>query len=61
MTIKDWKYVKINRVNPLYLFFGKVNRYFEEINGNKYLTLGPNKKSKEKILKIKKCGLTSEI
>ena len=48
MTIKDSKYVKTNRVNPLYLFFGKVNRYFEEVNGNKYLTLGPTKKSKEK-------------
>ena len=35
MTIKDSKYVKINSVNPLYLNFGKVNGYFEEINGNK--------------------------
>ena len=32
MTIKDWKYVKINSVNPLYLIFNKVNGYFEEIN-----------------------------
>ena len=47
--IKDLKYVKINSVNPLYLVFSKVNRYFEEINGNKYLTLGPTKNSKEKI------------
>ena len=35
MTIKDSKCVKINSVNPLYLNFGKVNGYFEEINGNK--------------------------
>ena len=27
-------------VNPLHLFFSKVNGYFQEINGNKYLTLG---------------------
>ena len=27
-------------VNPLHLFFSKVNGYFKEINGNKYLTLG---------------------
>ena len=28
-------------VNPLYLIFGDVNGYFEEINGNKYLMLVP--------------------
>ena len=38
-------------VNPLYLIFGKVNEYFEEINGNKYLTVVPTNKSKEKIKK----------
>ena len=32
VTIKDSKYVKINSVNPLYLFINKVNGYFEEIN-----------------------------
>ena len=45
MTIKDLKYVKVTSVNPLYLIFLKklikVNRYFEETNGNKYLTLVP--------------------
>ena len=49
MTIKNSKYVKINDVNPLYLMLKKMNRYFEEINGNKYLTLVPTYKSKEKI------------
>ena len=29
MTIKDLKCVKINSVNPIYLFFSKVNGYFE--------------------------------
>ena len=43
------KYLKINSVNPLYLIFSKVNGFFEEINGNKYLTLVPINESKEKI------------
>ena len=51
MTIKGWKYVKAKSVNPLYLISNKVNRYFEEINGNKYLTLVPTNESKEKIKK----------
>ena len=51
MTIKDSKYVKINSVIPLYLIINKVNGYFEEINGNKYLTLAPTNESKEKIKK----------
>ena len=51
MTIKDSKYVKINNVNFLHLIFNKVNGYFEEINGNKYLTLVPTNESKEKIKK----------
>ena len=48
VTIKDSKYVKINSVNLLYLIFNKVNEYFEEINGNKYLTLVPTNENKEK-------------
>ena len=51
MIIKDSKYVKINSVNPLYLFFNKVKGYFEEINGNKYLSLVSAIESKEKIKK----------
>ena len=39
--IKDSKYVKIYSVNLLYLIFNKVNLHFEEINGNRYLTLVP--------------------
>ena len=49
VTIKDLKYVKISSVNPLYLIFSKVNRYFREINVNKYLTLVPTNESKEKM------------
>ena len=33
------KYIIIYSVNSLYLIFNKVNGYFEEINGNNYLTL----------------------
>ena len=49
VTIKDLKYVNINSVNLLYFIFSKVNGYFEELNGNKYLTLVPANESKEKI------------
>ena len=44
--IKDLKYVAVNSVNLLYLIFSKVNEYFEEINGNKYLTLLPTNEIK---------------
>ena len=49
VTIKDSKYVKINSVNPLYLMFNKMNGYFEEINGNKYLTVVAANDSKDRI------------
>ena len=29
VMIKNWKYVIINSVNPLYLIINKVNQYFE--------------------------------
>ena len=48
VTIKDSKYIKTNRVNPFRLIFSKVNGYFKEINGNKYLTLVPTNKSNKK-------------
>ena len=51
MTIKDLKSVKINSATPLYLMLNKMNRYFEEINGNKFLTLVASNESKEKIKK----------
>ena len=40
------EYVKTYCVNPLNLIFRDVNGYFEEINGNKYLTLVPTNESK---------------
>ena len=51
--------MKINIVNPLYLIINKLKRYFEEINGNKYLRLVPTNESKEKIKEHKE--LWSEI
>ena len=51
VTIKDSKYATINSLNPLYLIFSKMNRYFEEINKSKYLMLVPTNESKEKIKK----------
>ena len=48
VTIKDSKYVKINSVNLLFLILNKANRQFEEINGNKYLTLVSTNETKEK-------------
>ena len=61
MTIKDSKYVKINSVNSLYLIFNKVNGYFEEINGNNYLTLVPTNENKEKIKKYEELWIKSGI
>ena len=51
VMIKDSKYIKINSVNHLYLMFNKMNRYLEEINENKFLTLVFTNKSKKKIKK----------
>ena len=50
MTIKE--YIIIYSVNPLYFICRYVNGYFEEINGNKYLTLVSTNESKEKLKKI---------
>ena len=47
LHIKNLKCININSVNPLYLIFNRMNRYFEEINGNKYLTLVRTNESKD--------------
>ena len=52
LKTKDWKHVKINSVNPLYLIFSKVNGNFEETHKNNYLILVPINESKEIIKKI---------
>ena len=52
-TFKDLRHIKINGVNPLYLIVNKMNGYFEEINGNKQLTLVTTNESKEIMEKYK--------
>ena len=49
VTIK--KELKSYSVNLLCLIFGEMTRYFEVINGNRYLTLVPTNESKEKTKK----------
>ena len=46
------EYTKMYNLNLLYLIFGNVNGYFEEINKSKYLTLVPNDESKEQIKEL---------
>ena len=60
MTIKDSKYLKINSVNPLYFIFSKVSGCFEEMNGNKHLTLVSTNENKEKRNNMKNFGVKSE-
>ena len=49
--MKDFDYVKINSVNPLYLIIGKADGYIEEKNGNKYLNLVSIDKNKKVLIK----------
>ena len=49
--MKDFDYVKINDLNPLYLIIDKVDGYIEEKNGNKYLTFASTGKNKEVLTK----------
>ena len=53
--------VKIYCVNFFYLIFRYVNGYFEEVNGNRYLTLVPTNESKEKINNMKNFVLKPNI
>ena len=54
MTIKDLSYIKIYGANLLYLIINKINRYIDEINGNKYWTLVPTNGSKDILKKYEK-------
>ena len=55
------KDLKMYSVNPLHLIFNKVNGYFKEIDGNKYLTLVPTNESKEKLKRYGKIWSKLEI
>ena len=47
ITIKDFDYVNIQSVIPLYFIIGKVDGYIEEKNRNKYLISNSIDKNKE--------------
>ena len=55
MILSIWKMLTLiilkQLKNLLYLIFRYINEYFEEINGNKFLTLVLTNESKEKIKK----------
>ena len=51
---RDSKDMTINGMNTLDLIIGKVNGYFKEINGNKYLTLVPANETKNNNEKIRR-------
>ena len=53
ITMKDFDYVKIKSVNPLYLIIVKVDGFIEEEKGNKYLTLVSTDKNKEVLKKYR--------
>ena len=47
VMIEDVSCVKINNVNPLWVFINKINKYIEESNKNIYLMLVSTDESKE--------------
>ena len=47
VTVKDLRYLTINSLKPLFLIFGEINGYFEQISGNKYMTPVPTNESNE--------------
>ena len=51
MTVKNLSYIKINRVNHIYLIISKINGYIEESNKNKYLTLVTTEESVDTLKK----------
>ena len=59
--IKEFSYVKVNSINPLYLVLDKINGYIEESNGNNYLTLVPTDEIKDTLKNIKNYEIKSEI
>ena len=52
VTIKNLRYININRVNLLYITIVKANGYIEQSNGNEYLKLVPTDESKDILKKV---------
>ena len=55
----DKKDTKTYSVNALNHIFGKLNEYFEEINGNKYIMLVLTNENKEKVENMENFGVKS--
>ena len=53
MTVENLIHITINSVNPLSVIINKTNRYIEESNGNKYLTLVPTDERKGTLKSMK--------
>ena len=51
MTIKDFDYVKVNSVNPLYLMIREVDGYIKEKSGSEYLVFDSANENNEIIKK----------
>ena len=54
MLISYINYVTPNNAKPLQLFTNKTNGYIEQSNRNKYLTLAPTDKGRQKLNKHEK-------
>ena len=61
VTVNDLSYAKGSSVKPLYLIVDKINRYIEESNGKKYLTLVPTGESKDTLKIMKNYRTKSEM
>ena len=51
ITIKNFSYVNVNSVNPLYIIVNKIDGYIEETNANKYITLVSTDKNEDTLKK----------
>ena len=51
ITMRDFNYVNIKSINPLYLIIGEEDGCIEKRSGNKYLTLVSTDKNKEVLSK----------
>ena len=63
ITVKDYDYVKINSVNPLYLIISEVDGYIKEKNGSKYLVFDSTNENNEVLKKYNELwdGIKNEI
>ena len=61
VTIKDFDYVNIHSVNPLYFIAGEVDGYIEEKNWNKYFIFASTDKNKKALTKYTKIWMKLKI